>query len=65
MGMENVSMNIINENVKRYSKRNSFLYILTHMTIARPRLCKNFPEVKLLTIEGHPLLGNGPINTRL
>jgi hypothetical protein len=33
------------------------------MTITRQRLGKHIPEVMLSTIEGHPLLGNGPINT--
>jgi hypothetical protein len=35
----------------------------THMPIARQRLGKHIPEVTLSTIEGHPSLGNGPINT--
>jgi hypothetical protein len=42
---------------------NPFQNILTYMTIARQRLGKNVPEVTLSTIEGHPLLGNEPINT--
>jgi hypothetical protein len=33
------------------------------MTIARKLLGKHNPGVTLPTIEGHPLLGNGPINT--
>jgi hypothetical protein len=33
------------------------------MTIAGQRLGKHSPGVTLSTIEGHPLLGNGPINT--
>jgi hypothetical protein len=37
--------------------------VVTHMLIARQRLGKHIPEVTLSTIEGHPLLGNGPINT--
>jgi hypothetical protein len=36
--------------------------IVTHMPIARKRLGKHIPEVRLSTT-GHPLLGNGPINT--
>jgi hypothetical protein len=36
--------------------------IVTHMPIARRRLCKHIPEVTLSTM-GHPLLDNGPINT--
>jgi hypothetical protein len=36
-----------------------------HMTIARQRLGKNIPEVKLSTVEGYPLLGNEPINKLL
>jgi hypothetical protein len=39
--------------------------IVTHTTITRQRLGKNIPEVKFSTIEGHPLLGNGPIYKRL
>jgi hypothetical protein len=35
---------------------------VTHMNIARQRLGKHIPEVTLSIIEGHPLLGNGPIN---
>jgi hypothetical protein len=31
--------------------------IVMRVTIARQRLGKNIPEVKLSTIEGHPLLG--------
>jgi hypothetical protein len=37
--------------------------IVTHMSIARQRLGKNIPEVKISTIEEHPLLGKEPINT--
>jgi hypothetical protein len=37
--------------------------IVTHMPIARQRLDKHIPEVTLSTIEGHSLLGIGPINT--
>jgi hypothetical protein len=33
------------------------------MPTARQRLDKDIPEVTLSTIEAHPLLGNGPINT--
>jgi hypothetical protein len=32
------------------------------MPIARQRLGEHIPEVRFSTIEGHPLLGNGPIN---
>jgi hypothetical protein len=32
------------------------------MRIARQRFGKHIPKVRLSTIEGHPLLGNGPIN---
>jgi hypothetical protein len=35
------------------------------MTTARQQLDKNIPEVKLSTIEGHPLLGIEPLNTPL
>jgi hypothetical protein len=35
---------------------------MTHMHIDRQRLGKHIPEVTLPTI-GHPLLGNGSINT--
>jgi hypothetical protein len=38
-------------------------HIVTYMTIVRQRLGKHFPQVTLSTIEGQPLLGNGPINT--
>jgi hypothetical protein len=31
------------------------LNIMTYMTIARQRLLKSIPEVKVLTIEGHPV----------
>jgi hypothetical protein len=37
--------------------------IVTHMAIARQRLGKNSLEVTLSTTEGHPLLGNGSLNT--
>jgi hypothetical protein len=37
--------------------------IVTHMTIAGQRLGKRIREVTHLTIDGHPLLGIGPINT--
>jgi hypothetical protein len=40
------------------------LSIVMHMTIARQRPCKHSLGVTLSTIEGHPLLGNGPLNTR-
>jgi hypothetical protein len=36
---------------------------VTHMTIARQRLGKHIPGVTLSTIKGHPLLGNGSIDT--
>jgi hypothetical protein len=35
---------------------------VTHTTIARHWLGKHIPEVKIATIEGQALLGNGPIN---
>jgi hypothetical protein len=34
-----------------------------HVSIAGQRLGNTFPKHTLSTIEGHPLLGNGPINT--
>jgi hypothetical protein len=37
-------------------------YIMTHMPIARQRLCKQIPKHKRSTIKGHQLLGNGPMN---
>jgi hypothetical protein len=40
-------------------------YIVTYRPTARQWLSKNIPEVMLSTIEGHPLLGNEPINTGL
>jgi hypothetical protein len=39
------------------------MHNVMHMTSDRQRLGKNIPEVTLSTIEGHPLLGNEPINT--
>jgi hypothetical protein len=36
--------------------------IVTHMPFGRQRLGKHIPKITLSTIEGHPLLGNGPIN---
>jgi hypothetical protein len=36
--------------------------IVTHMTIARQQLGKHNPGVTLSTKEGHPSLGNRPIN---
>jgi hypothetical protein len=39
------------------------IHIVTYMTTAKQRLGKHIPEVTFATIEGHPLLGNGPINT--
>jgi hypothetical protein len=38
-------------------------HIVTYMPIARQRFGKHIPEVTLSTIEGHPLLGNEPLNT--
>jgi hypothetical protein len=46
-----------------YKDRKAHKYIVTHMPIARQRLAKHIPEITLSTIEGHALLGNGPINT--
>jgi hypothetical protein len=40
-----------------------FFNIVTHMPIARQRLGKHIPEITFSTIQGHPLRGNGPINT--
>jgi hypothetical protein len=37
--------------------------VAIHMTIVRQQLGKHIPGVTFSTIEGHPLLGNGPINT--
>jgi hypothetical protein len=54
------------EQKKTAKKRNQQNHILTHMSTAGHRLGKkNVPEVTLSTIEGHPLLGNEQINTRL
>jgi hypothetical protein len=50
------SINII---IKSRAKENT----VTHMTIAGERLSKRIPEITLSTIEGYPLLRNGPINT--
>jgi hypothetical protein len=40
-------------------------YIVTYRPIARQWFGKNIPEVTLSTTEGHPLLGNEPINVQL
>jgi hypothetical protein len=45
---------------RRYQKATE--YIVKRMSIARQRLSKHIPEVTLSTVEGYPLLGNGPIN---
>jgi hypothetical protein len=39
------------------------IHTVTHMAIARQPFGKIIPEVMLSTIGGHPLLGNGSLDT--
>jgi hypothetical protein len=43
-------------------EENLNIIIVTHMPIDGKRLDKYIPKVTLSNLEGHPLLGNGPIN---